>query len=375
MSKVAIVRSNSFLYDPMLPKIVRSLSRKYCTSLLGWNREGFGKKSMEIKTLKDKLNTEFPGSRVHILDLGGPAGTSIVLLYYPIFWGWIFLQLCVQRPHIVHACDLDTFIPCYIYRILSRSKMIFYIHDRFAMAFIPQKRKFLYWLVNSLEEKFACKADVFITVGKRLMNTFKRKPKNNKVIMNCCEDVAGPNERSFNSILTIAFTGHISKSRGLENVLSVVEGLDGIELIAAGKVGDRDLLDQIEHTKNAKYVGLLTPAEALNLESRCDVMIALYDLHAAQDEFALPLKLWESMMFGIPLITNVAREIVTEADCGIFVNYNDRAEIGNAIAVLRDNHPLRLKLGNNGRKAFVEAYNWHKMEESLYAIYDDLLRK
>jgi glycosyltransferase involved in cell wall biosynthesis len=36
---------------------------------------------------------------------------------------------------------------------------------------------------------------------------------------------------------------------------------------------------------------------------------------------------------------------------------------------------LRKRLGNNGRKAFLEKYNWNAMEQKLYQIYEDLLGK
>jgi hypothetical protein len=70
-------------------------------------------------------------------------------------------------------------------------------------------------------------------------------------------------------------------------------------------------------------------------------------------------------------ITNVTHEIITETGCGIF----GITQIRNALAVLKDNHTLRVKLENNGGKAFVGSYNRPKMEESLYRIYDELLRK
>jgi glycosyltransferase involved in cell wall biosynthesis len=86
-------------------------------------------------------------------------------------------------------------------------------------------------------------------------------------------------------------------------------------------------------------------------------------------------KLFEAMMCGVPIITNVATEIVNETQCGITVDYNDIEQIKEAIANLRDDPELRKRLGDNGRKAFLQKYNWAAMEQKLFKIYDSLLGK
>jgi glycosyltransferase involved in cell wall biosynthesis len=114
----------------------------------------------------------------------------------------------------------------------------------------------------------------------------------------------------------------------------------------------------------------------LHLEASSDVMIALYDLNLqTQNKFVMGNKLFEAMMCGVPIISNVAPELIREVDCGIVVKYDNVDEIRNTIIKLRDNPELRKRLGSNGRKAFLEKYNWNRMEQQLYEIYDSLLNK
>ena len=80
------------------------------------------------------------------------------------------------------------------------------------------------------------------------------------------------------------------------------------------------------------------------------------------------------MMFGVPIITNVAKEIVNETDCGVIVDYDDTEQIKEAIIMLRDSPEIRKRLGTNGRKAFLKNYNWNIMEQRLYMVYDNLLK-
>lgn len=78
-------------------------------------------------------------------------------------------------------------------------------------------------------------------------------------------------------------------------------------------------------------------------------------------------------MFGIPLITNISRDIIKNANCGLLVHYNDIEEIKKAEITLRDNCELKMRLGRNGRTAFENEFNWQKMEQVLYRTYGSLL--
>ena len=77
-------------------------------------------------------------------------------------------------------------------------------------------------------------------------------------------------------------------------------------------------------------------------------------------------------MCGIPIITNASADLIKEVDCGIIVSYDDVDEIRKAIITLRDDAALRRRLGLNGRKAYLQKYNWSKMEEELFKLYETL---
>jgi hypothetical protein len=84
-------------------------------------------------------------------------------------------------------------------------------------------------------------------------------------------------------------------------------------------------------------------------------------------------KTFEAMMCGVPIITNLSREFVSNIGFGIIVEYNSREGIKKAIINLRDNLQLRERLGSAGREAFLEKYNWKKLEEEVYKVHDELL--
>jgi glycosyltransferase involved in cell wall biosynthesis len=327
---------------------------------------------------KEKIDSYRAG--FEFFNLRAPSASPSLLAYLPLFWFWVIAKLLWYRPKIVHACDLEAMPPCYIYKKIFREqrKLVFDVFDRHAMAYIPQKNdlfRALYSLTNSVEERLAQSADALISVSEELINTFRRRPQECVPVLNCSEDyqhVEKLGTREGN--LTLAFTGHIRRHRGLEVLCSAIEGLAEVNLVVTGRVEDQKLLNEIGKLSNVTYLGFLEHNEVLAVERNSDAMVALYDLNSnTQNKYVVGNKLFEAMMCGVPIITNVATEIVNETQCGVIVEYDNVEQIRQAILALRDNVELRKRLGNNGRKAFLQKYNWAAMEGRLFKIYEQLL--
>ena len=204
-----------------------------------------------------------------------------MVIYFPIFWIWVLINLIKSKPKVVYACDLDTILPCYIYKVLFRKKLIFDIFDRYAMTLIPAKFKTLHGIVNFFEEFFSAHVDVLINISKEVLDTFRNRPARSIIIMNCPKDYNFKKEESTkHHPLKLVYTGAIwRESRGLENIVAVIKDLTDVEFVIAGwyREKDKKFLNQILETPNVKFRGLLEPDDALALEASSDVMIALYD--------------------------------------------------------------------------------------------------
>jgi glycosyltransferase involved in cell wall biosynthesis len=339
--------------------------------VLGWNRGD----QIRSKNKKNRNNMN-----LRYFNLKAPYGkqkrTSYVymLIFFSLFWAWIFVNLIIYRPKVVHAFDLDTVIPCYIYKKIFRKKMVFEIVDRYAMNAIPKNFRLIYSFVHRLEDSFAQRTDLLITVGDRFLNTIKCKPKKSIVILNCPEVYPIRKKiKTEDAIFRIVYTDRvITRIRGVGDMVSAVRNLTNTRLIIAGHFIDQELYGEILGNSNVKYVGVLKPRDALDLESESDAMIALYDPTNPQTEICMPSKFFESMMCGIPIITNIRSDFINEIGFGFIVEYGNIDQIRSAIITLRDNPELRKRLGDNGRKAFVEKYNWGIMEQKLNNAYKEI---
>ena len=365
MTDIVVVKSDLIIYNSRARKIIRSLGKRYSISVLGWNREGFSTKSTNDNIID-----------LQLFNIKAPYGKPSLVPFIPLFWMWVLIKLFSYRPAAVHACDFDSVLPCYIYKLIFRKKLVFDVFDRYAPSKIPPKFKTLYSLINFFEELFSKEADVLVNVTKKIEETFQKKPKHSAIIMNCSEDhIIDSAKSKDDGRLTLVYTGAIIRNRGLERTAAAIKDLNDVELIIAGRVIDKEFLNQILEIHNIKYKGLLCPDDALSLEAHSDAMVILYDLQKPNNNFASPTKMFEAMMFGLPMITNVSHELIDEVNCGIIVEYNNVNQIKGAIVSLRDNIELRRTLGNNSRKAFLEKYNWTIMEQELYKIYGNLLEK
>jgi glycosyltransferase involved in cell wall biosynthesis len=373
---IVVVRTaNSIIYDPRVKKIIESLSKKYSIIALGWNRDGVSQEKInnyKVKLELFKLTTSvWKPSLIRIFIR--------LLIFFPPFWIWVLIKLLIFRPKVVHACDLDSILPCYVYKIFFRKKLVFDVFDRYAMAFIPPRFKRLYFLINFIEEFFSKHSDALIIAGgEKVLRTLQKKPKLFAVLMNCPQDYFIDNEKSKSKDgdhnFKLVYTGGIRRDRALEKVGEAIREFNGISFVIAGPIIDKEVFHKMQQLLNVKYQGLLPPIKALSLEASSDVLVALYNPQILWNNLTLSNKLFEAMMCGIPIITNVAHEIVNETGCGIIVEYDNVEQIKEAIITLRDNPELRKRLGTNGRNAFLEKYNWDIMEQRLYLIYEDLLK-
>ncbi len=87
---------------------------------------------------------------------------------------------------------------------------------------------------------------------------------------------------------------------------------------------------------------------------------------------ALPIKMFEYMSAGIPVIASnfvLWREIVEDNRCGLCVNPESPAEIAAAIDFLMTHPAEAKKMGENGRKAVLTRYNWRNEESVLVDFY------
>lgn len=99
-------------------------------------------------------------------------------------------------------------------------------------------------------------------------------------------------------------------------------------------------------------------------------LVTFHDLPNHVD--AQPNKMFEYMSAGIPVIAShfpLWRDIIEGNECGICVDPMDPAAIGVAIDRLVTDPALAQRMGENGRRAILDTYNWSIEEKKMLNFY------
>jgi len=84
-----------------------------------------------------------------------------------------------------------------------------------------------------------------------------------------------------------------------------------------------------------------------------------------------PLKLYESMACGVPVIASDTigiSEVVSETGCGILVPAGDATALTAATCKLAEDPALAQEMGRRGRVAAVERYSWRARSRQRRAV-------
>lgn len=182
---------------------------------------------------------------------------------------------------------------------------------------------------------------------------------------------------------TICFAGGIAEQWSHENTLKALFLCKNVNYNLCG-FAQNNYLDKLAKNKawkDVNYLGTIAYLEVANILKSSNIGMALLKPSNNTNGKLGSLsstKLFEYMLVGIPFIcTNFIlwEEIVKEYDCGICVDPENIEEIAQAINYLLDNPNVAKQMGENGRRAVLEKYNWGVEEKKLLKLYEELLNK
>jgi len=365
MTKVLLIRSSA--KPARVIKEATSLKNAgYTVEILFWDRGSSGTRIEDHQALSIKY-----------FELKAPYGKLRLFPYLLVWWVYEFMYLLKTDADIFHACCFDTVIPAIIVKRLRRKKLVYDIFDFYAESLPQGIPRWLSNVIAGFERYCAQFADAVIIVdNSRRVQIEGSKIKKLEIIMNCPETMSeyafGPKDTKFN----IFYGGMISKTRGLSQLISAIDGESDIVLVVAGLGEDEDYyISAFKDMENVHFLGWIDYETYIQQTLDADVIFGFYDPRIPNNRLASPNKLFEAMMCATPIIVNketTMADLVEEENCGVVVPYFDIDALKAALNRLRNDPSLGVRLGKNGRLAFENKYNWQVMENRLINLYNEL---
>jgi len=166
------------------------------------------------------------------------------------------------------------------------------------------------------------------------------------------------------------FFGALAPWQGLDVLLRAVEDREwppNLPLLVAGTGKERALVERTgSRNRLIRYLGVVPYRKLPSIVAGA----AASFVTTVGQRAASPLKLYESMAAGVPVIvTNVPfqAEIVQKHHCGIIVDPEPSA-IASAVKYLIGNPDIARSMGQRGRQAAVKEYSWNRRASETQVV-------
>lgn len=233
-------------------------------------------------------------------------------------------------------------------------------------------------IYEAYEKTLIKKFDGVISVTPHIVERFRKINANTVMVTNY--PIVDKSEEIVRSPTNaICFAGGIGKQWSHHNILKSIEDMDDIKYVLAGSVSDEYLstLKSYPAWKKVEFLGKIPPWEVKKIYMRSCMGIAIHKSTQLDKRGSLGvIKLFEFMEAKLPVICSdytLWKEIIDEYKCGIYVDPDNVEEIKEAIEYIMDNPDEARLMGENGRKAIIEKYNWSSQERELLRAYNDLI--
>lgn len=332
---------------------------------------------------------ERDGTAVRRMARHGPRIPGVSFLLHEWELGRTLTEL---RPDLLHAHDSNALLPVGIAARRLRRPYVYDAHDLWLHRPRRQRSRLYHTLQNAffgiIERLFVPRAAVTFTVSAPIARHLEQRYRLARVelVPNYPERPAAAVRREIRALPgpgnvpvgapIILYLGGLMGGRGIEYLVRSMAGVPEAHLVLLGSGHQGpDLVAEARRTGVAERVHVLPPVppeEVVDYASSATIGVSPIVPSCLNYEYSLPNKLFQYMAAGIPVVASdfpQVREVVVGSAAGLVVDTQRPESIAGALNELLGDRGAAMAMGERGRKATEERYNWSTSAAALLSAY------
>ena len=265
-------------------------------------------------------------------------------------------------------------------------KVVFDSHEHTAEAILEKTylptpvRHGVHWAYSRYQASICRRLDAIVSVTPNVIHYFQAINPHTVQIANYPYLVESPATPDYGSYRLI-FAGGIDQQWNHHRIIQALERLPECRYCLCGPAENNYFagLKQLPAWKQVDYLGKIPHAQVAEEMSHSSIGLALLTPGRNTDWKNGTIgntKIFEEMRAGLPVVcTNFVlwKEFVDRYHCGLCVDSENVDEIAAAIRYLLDHPDEARQMGENGRRAVKEEFNWGVEEKKMIELYEQLV--
>jgi len=327
-------------------------------------------------------------SGVHLKDIGKTTSRlkRLFVSSYKCYKMALKINATVYHVHDPELLFVATFLKYKGYKVIFDSHELTgkQIKHKY---YIPKiVRATISHIYEFLELRICTKLDAVVVPQEHLMvNYFSQSNDLTVVVHNYvdlteCPESLNREAIKAKSVIKLLYSGSISRDRGLGNMLSLIATMDDrFQLLLAGSFSNSMDLDYAKNHigwSRVSFKGLLNRHDLKKVYEEADIGLIPFNPVGQYLDSTAPLKLFEYMLFGLPVITpdfGSWPEFQKKYNATYPVNCKDSEAFKTEVLKIVEDDIQYLQVVKSSREIVINNYSWPVAESALFKLYKTLL--
>lgn len=308
----------------------------------------------------------------------------------PLNWFRLFLRILKSKADIYHFQDPELIPLGVMTKLIKQKKVIYDVHEDVPKQILTKEwipaylRDIISKIFSFIERGCFSFFDAVIAAGEDIATHFPSSKKivviRNFPLLEMVGKINTKKEKGEKEPIVLIYAGGLTRDRGIKEMVEAVRYIKGnVRLVLVGSFNDTNLERKIKKKadERVEFIGQVPYEWVFKYLEKADIgLICLYPTPNFINMWLRNNKIFEYMASGLPIVASNFpgwKKMIEEQGYGITVDPLNPRDIARGIQKLIDEPYRRERMGERGRRAVMEKYNWEKEAQRLFEVYEALL--